>query len=406
MKAGSILIVEDDHLWQEFLQEPLKTEYSLTVVSGEVEAKEALDAAKARGEPFDVVTVDIGLDSDMPSVHTGEHILAFVSQNHPGTKCIVVTGLASVNAARLRDYFKEFKVFDYVGKNEFDLNRFKQIVDKAFDFHGYRILGELGRGGMSTVYKAFDPQNDNRVVALKVLHHDPRLSPDETARRLARFKQEVETIRRLVHPNIVAVYDYSATEGPEGDVFFVMEYLSGRTLEAVLATGMELSKEQIIEIGAQLCDALAYAHAQQIVHRDVKPSNIIILQEGQIKVTDFGIAKVLDMSTPLTGTDELIGTLDYMAPEQMLNTKGVDHRADIYATGVVLYEMLSSRKPYKDPMLKLQQEPIPLQEIVPGLSEGLAHIVMKALTRAPSDRYQTASEMAEALRVSLIKEPA
>jgi CheY-like chemotaxis protein len=229
---GKILIVEDDPLWQEFLQEPLADEYALTVVSNRGEAKEALDRAQAAGEPFRVVTVDIGLDRQTPSLQDGEDILAFVRQHHRGTKCIVVTGHESVSTTRLRDYFKQFEVFDYIGKADFDLVRFKQIVDKVFYFHGYRLLAELGRGGMGTVYKALDLANDRRIVALKVLHQDPRLLPDDLARHLARFSQEVETIRRLAHPNIVTLYDYVTVEEPDSQVFFVMEYLPGPTLEA------------------------------------------------------------------------------------------------------------------------------------------------------------------------------
>jgi serine/threonine protein kinase len=329
----------------------------------------------------------------------GETILALVSQHHRRTKCIVVTGHEGVGKSRLRNYFKEFDVFDYVGKDDFDLIEFKKIVDQAFYFHGYRLLTELGRGGMSTVYKALDPQNGNRVVAIKVLHQDPRLSPDEVTQRLARFDQEVETIRKLDHPNIVALYDYRAdTEATEDQVFFVMEYLNGPTLEAVLADGQCLPQAQVVEIGLQLCDALAYAHARQVVHRDVKPSNIILTAEGQVKVTDFGIAKVMDTGSSLTRTEEIVGTLDYMPPEQILYAKGVDHRVDIYATGVVLYELLSGEKPYHDPLLKLKGDPVPLGEVTAEVPDSLAAVVMHALAPEPDERYQTANNMIKALR--------
>ena len=399
MKLGKILIVEDEPLWQGFLQEPLQDEYDLTVVSNRAEAKDALTTAAESGEPFDVVTVDIGLDRGASSFE-GEDILAFVRKGCPGTKCIVVTGHQEVDPTRLRNYFKEYEVFDYISKADFDLAYFKQVMDKAFYLYGYRILGELGRGGMGVVYKAVEPNNENRVVALKMLHANQGLSSEDAGRQLARFKREVETIRRLDHPNIVTIYDYLAPVDTGGQIFFVMEYLPGKTLEAILAVGEKLSLSQIVKIGRQLCDALAYAHRQQIIHRDVKPSNIILLPAGDVKITDFGIAKVLDTDGTLTRTEEIIGTFAYMPPEQILNTKQVDHRVDIYATGVVLYELLTGQRPYTDPMLKIQADPTPLRQLKPDLPEGLALAIMKALAREPDERYQAADEMAEALNTT------
>ncbi len=396
MKAGKILIVEDDPLWQEFLQEPLVDDYFLVVASNQAEARAALDQAAAAGEPFNLVTVDIGLTGDIPSLE-GEDILAFAHQHHSGLKCIVVTGHQSVNAARLRNYFKEFAVFDYVGKDDFDLTRFKQIVDRAFDFHGYRLLAELGRGGMSTVYQALDLQNDRRLVALKVLHQDPHLSPEEAARRLARFAQEAETVQRLNHPNIVTVYTRVVSPDAAGEVFLVMEYLQGQTLETILSQPEKLPLTQIINLGQQLCLGLAYAHNQQVIHRDIKPSNIMLLPEGQLKITDFGIAKVKDTPLSLTLTEEIFGTLDYMPPEQIFNTKDVDYRVDIYAAGAVLYEMAVGQKPYTDPLQKLKQDSQPLP---PALGQ-LAQVIRQALARDPAERFQSAQAMADALYACL-----
>jgi serine/threonine protein kinase len=398
MKAGKILIIEDDPLWQEFLQEPLGDDYFLTVASTKAEARAALDQARAANEPFHLATVDIGLTGDIPSLE-GEDILAFVHQHHKGLKCIVVTGHESVNTTRLRNYFKDFAVFDYVGKEDFDLNRFKQIVDRAFDFHGYRLLAELGRGGMSAVYQALDYQNGHRLVALKVLHQDPRLSPEEAARHLARFAQEAETVQRLNHPHIVTVYTCAVTPDAAGEVFLVMEYLPGQTLEKILSHHEKLPISQIIKLGQQLCDGLAYAHSRQVIHRDIKPSNLMLLPEGSLKITDFGIAKVKDTTMSLTLSEEIFGTLDYMPPEQILNTKDVDHRVDIYAAGAVLYELVAGQKPYTDPLQKLQQDSLPLP---PSLGQ-LAPVIMQALARSPADRFQSAQAMAEALQTCLLE---
>ena len=377
MYAGNILIVEDDPLWQSFLQEPLENEYSVTIVSSELRAKEALEQAISSGKPFDVVTVDIGLKKD-GSITEGEHLLAFVSKHHRRTKCIVVTGHARVDTSRLRDYFKLFDVFDFVGKSEFDAARFKEIVDKAFYFHGYRILAELGRGGMGTVYKARDPGSNNRLVALKVLHSFPDQSAEILAHRLARFALEVETARRLSHASIVKVYDYTVIDDVSLPSFFVMEYLDGQTLDAYLNEGAGLSPQQVIVLGLQLCEALAYAHSQNVIHRDVKPSNIFVLENLRLKITDFGIAKVIDTDASLTKTEEMVGTPDYMPPEQILMAKDVDHRVDIYAAGVVLYELLSGQKPFSEAARKLQNDPTPLQEIQPNLPPWLAAVIMKS----------------------------
>jgi serine/threonine protein kinase len=397
MYAGTILIVEDDPLWQAFLQEPLEQEYTLTVVSTETRAREALDRAKSRGKPFDVVTVDIDLRSDGPALG-GEDLLAFVSKHHRRTKCIVVTGHESVGTTKLRNYFKIFDVFDFVGKSEFSSMRFKEIVDKAFYFQGYRVLAELGRGGMGTVYKARDPNNGDRLVALKVLHDLPALPTHNLARRLARFEQEVETARRLSHESIVEVYDYLITDDPNDQSYIVMEYLDGSTLDVFLIGRKSLTLPQILAVGLQLCDALDYAHGRRVIHRDVKPSNIIILKNSRLKITDFGIAKIVDADSSLTKTEETIGTPDYMPPEQIITTKEVDHRVDIYATGAVLYELLSGKKPYEEAMRKLQSDPAPLREVKPDLPPWLAAVIMKALAREPDDRYDSAAEMAAALR--------
>ena len=332
MKAGKILIVENDPLWQEFLQEPLVDDYYLTIAANRVEAERALQRAQAEGHPFNVVTVDIGLEHDVAAVD-GEDILALVSQHHHQTKCIVVSGHHSVGTTKLRNYFKQFNVFDYVSKADFDLTHFKEVVDGAFFFHGYRLLEEVGQGGMGTVYKALDSNQDNQVVALKILHSGSGLSPEVAARRIARFAQEVETIRRLIHPNIVKIFDYVAMEEAEGHTFFAMEYLDGPSLEKLLAQNPFPSLELVYAVTLQLCDALAYAHSQQVIHRDVKPANIMVAADNQIKVTDFGIAKIMGTSASLTRTEEIVGTLDYMPPEQILYTKEIDQRVDIYATG-------------------------------------------------------------------------
>lgn len=401
MKAGRILIVENDPLWQELLQDPLQAEYELTVVSDKEDAETALTAAIEARQPYNVVTVDIGLTANAQALE-GEDILALIRNHHPQTKCIVVSGHDEVGTTKLRNYFKQFEVFDYVAKADFDLGKFKQIIDDAFEFHGYRLLEEVGRGGMGVVYKAADPQNDQQLVALKVLHHDSNLSLEMNQRRMARFQQEVEAIQRLAHPNIVTIYDYLVVEAVTAQAFLVMEYLDGITLEVKLSSGQNLIPEQAYSISLQLCEALAYAHNQGVIHRDIKPSNIILINDEHIKITDFGIAKLMNSNIALTHTEEIIGTLDYMPPEQIFRAKEVDQRVDIYATGAILYEMLAGQKPYADPLDKLYSDPQPLLELNPSLPPPLVTVTMTALARSAEERYQTAAQMIEALREAML----
>ncbi len=257
----------------------------------------------------------------------------------------------------------------------------------------YRITEQIGMGGMATVYKAYQPSME-RTVALKVL-------PEHYARDrkfVQRFMQEAKVIARLEHPHILPVYDFGEEKGI---TYLAMRYLDGGTLKDVLALGRLTLGEAVIVLG-QVAGALDYAHRQGVVHRDVKPSNVMLDVEGQAYLTDFGIAKVLETSAELTGSGAVLGTPAYMAPEQVLG-KGVDGRADIYALGVMLYEMAVGRVPYQadTPMavaLAHVHLPLPLPgELEPGMPDAVQGVVLKALAKEPKDRYATAAEFAQAL---------
>jgi len=246
-------------------------------------------------------------------------------------------------------------------------------------FHGLEIIELLGRGGMGVVYKARQPALD-RLVALKILPRKMALDPDFQGR----FVREAKALGALSHPNIVAVHDF----GAEGDLFFfVMEFIDGVNLRKVLRD-RQFTPEQAFKIVPQLCDALEYAHGEGVIHRDIKPENILIDKKGRVKIADFGLAKLVgnQPQAMLTQTNMVMGTPHYMAPEQVENPKSVDHRADIYSMGVVIYEMLTGELPighFELPSKKVQ------------VDVRLDEVVLKALEKDPSRRYQSAGQVKE-----------
>ncbi len=267
----------------------------------------------------------------------------------------------------------------------------------------YRILEQIGLGGMATVYKAYQPGMD-RLVALKVL-------PEHYARDplfVRRFKQEAHVIAKLEHRNIVPVYDFGEQDGT---TYLVMRYLQAGTVKDILAYG-PLPLPDAARLVADVAAGLDYAHVQGkgIIHRDVKPSNILVDKQGHAYLTDFGLAKVLEASIELTGSGTLLGTPTYMAPEQTLG-KPVTPQTDVYALGVVLYEMATGRPPYEadTPMavaLMHVHEPLPLpRQVNPALSEAVELVILKALAKEPPDRYQSAGELARALATAVDVEP-
>jgi hypothetical protein len=245
-------------------------------------------------------------------------------------------------------------------------------------FPQLEILELIGQGGMGAVYKARQPSLD-RFVAVKLL-------PAEAGRDPAfaeRFGREARALARLSHPNVVAVHDV----GRAGDFYyFVMEYVEGVNLRRLLREG-RLPPEQALQIVPQICDALQYAHEEGVVHRDIKPENILLDRKGRVKIADFGLAKLLGRDTggfTLTGSRQVMGTLYYMAPEQIERPLEVDHRADIYSLGVVFYELLTGQVP-------VGRFPMPSEKA--GTDAFLDEVVLHALEREPDRRYQHASEI-------------
>ena len=260
-------------------------------------------------------------------------------------------------------------------------------------FGVYRIVEPLGAGGMASVYKAYQPAVD-RHVALKVLPSHLAQDPEF----LARFEQEAKVLARLQHPHILPVHDFGESDG---FTYIVMPFIKTGTLAARL-TGQPLPFDQIKRVITQIGDALDCAHAQGLVHRDVKPSNILLDERGNCLLADFGIAKILEGADTLTATGSLIGTPKYMSPEQGLG-QPIDGRSDIYSLGVVLYEMATGQVPFEaeTPMavvVKHIQDPLPVPSRVnPDIAEPLQRMIFRAMHKERSERFPTASAMVEAM---------
>jgi serine/threonine protein kinase len=279
------------------------------------------------------------------------------------------------------------------------------VEELAAQFPQLEILELLGRGGMGAVYKARQKQLD-RIVAIKVL--PPEVGADPAFAE--RFTREARALARLSHPNIVAVYDFGRTfsrhsptvsepakgagsanvDAHDSLFYFVMEYVDGVNLRQAIRSG-GMSPKEALAIVPQICDALQFAHEEGVVHRDIKPENILVDKRGRVKIADFGLAKLLGQApgdVALTATQQVMGTLRYMAPEQIEGTKAVDHRADIYSLGVVFYELLTGELPigrFAPPSKRVE------------IDVRLDEVVLRALEKQPEQRYQHASEVKTAV---------
>jgi hypothetical protein len=261
----------------------------------------------------------------------------------------------------------------------------------------YQVVAPLGEGGMAAVYKAYQPGME-RYVALKIL---PRHFASDPL-FVGRFEQEAKVLAKLQHPHILPVFDFGQADGY---TYIVMPFLQSGDLTDLLR-GSALSLAQLRRIISQVGDALDYAHAHGLIHRDVKPSNVLLDERGNCLLTDFGIAKILESGSKLTVTGGIIGTPAYMSPEQGLGEK-VDGRSDIYALGIMLYEMATGRVPYQAEtpmaiMIKHLNDPLPPpRRLNPALPEAVERVILKALAKQPQDRYATAGEMVRALQAAI-----
>jgi ligand-binding sensor domain-containing protein len=259
---------------------------------------------------------------------------------------------------------------------------------------GYQIVEQIGQGGMATVCKAYQPSMD-RYVAIKIL--PSHFTEDESF--VGRFTQEARTLARLEHPHILPVHDYGEQEGI---TYLVMRYVEAGTLKDLITQRGPIEVKEAARIVSQVASALECGHSQGVIHRDVKPSNVLIDQQGNTFLTDFGIAKLVAETAQFTASGAVIGTPAYMAPEQGMG-QPVDARCDIYSLGVVLYELVTGRVPFQAEtplavLLKHVNDPLPPpRQIRPDLPAAVERVILKAMAKSPDDRYQTARELAAAL---------
>lgn len=295
------------------------------------------------------------------------------------------------------------EVLDNTSEDRFDLsdpigdkekNAEDGSIGKTIGGH-YLILSSIGTGGMSTVYLARHLLLD-KVVAIKVITGARAVD----SKALMRFQQEAKAAAALNHPNIATVYEFGQDQ--DGSPFLVMEYVQGTPLSQIIAEEGKLTYERSVAIMLQLCDALECAHQQSVIHRDIKPANIILTRGTEeleaAKIVDFGIAKILSQDgSNLTQTGEVFGTPNYMSPEQCLG-KPVDRRSDIYSLGCVFEEMLTGTPPFvaASPLeiLMMHVNATPAARHSPGLNE----VILRALEKQPADRFDTAKQMASAIR--------
>jgi serine/threonine protein kinase len=258
----------------------------------------------------------------------------------------------------------------------------------------YKIISQVGQGGMGVLYLAEDLEL-NRKAVLKFLPPEMINDPETNLR----FKREAQSAGSLSHPNIVTIYDVGVYENK---TFIAMEYVEGRTLRELIKSD-ELTIERITDISIQICEGLNEAHSKGITHRDIKPENILIDEKGKVKIVDFGLAKIKNVSRGITKQDSTVGTLKYMSPEQIRN-QNVDHRSDIWSFGVILYEMITGKYPFKgehDASLFysiINQSPEPLARYKANIAEGFQRIIDKSLDKDPETRYQHIDELLSDLR--------
>jgi len=262
----------------------------------------------------------------------------------------------------------------------------------------YKIMEEVGHGGMATVYKAHHASLD-RYVAIKVM--DAAMSSEHDF--IERFRREARVIARLDNPHIVPVYDFDELNGQP---YLVLKFIDGLTLGQRIKSS-PLSMLEVLELVTAVGSGLQYAHNQRILHRDIKPSNVLVAKEGSIYLTDFGLARMVEGNSSLTG-DTIVGTPHYISPEQALNAEKLDERTDIYSFGVMIYEMVTGRVPFDaDTAFSVIEDhiytpPPPPSTIRPELSLEVEDVILKALAKKSIDRYENVSDLVKAFKQAWI----
>lgn len=282
-----------------------------------------------------------------------------------------------------------------------------QNENETLIFDKYKTLGEAGRGGMGVVYKALDCKL-GRVVAIKELLVTPSLKTAEKENVIQRFKRESEVSCSLKHPNIVSVFDWGEFHDKH---YIVMEFLTGKNLKEYIEEKDGLGINDLIEIFLQIAEGLNYSHNRKIVHRDIKPANIQIIENSyKAKITDFGLVKNENVNSEITQDGSMFGTLGYISPEQLVNSKNVDRRTDIFSFGSLMYEMLTGKLPFDADTLPevifkiFNSTPIPIRTLNPEVPEALEVIVNKAMEKDMEKRYQSCDEIIKDLKACISKD--
>jgi serine/threonine protein kinase len=261
----------------------------------------------------------------------------------------------------------------------------------------YKITGELGKGAMGIVYRAIDP-DINRDVAIKLIRFDMVSEDSEKEDAARRFIREAQSAGNLAHPNIITIYEVGREDN---QTFIVMQCVDGESLKQAISSGRKFSPLEVVDLMMCLCDALEFAHQNKIVHRDIKPGNILLDKQGRPYLVDFGVAR-MEMST-MTQSGTIVGTPSYMSPEQIQGIR-VDARADIFSLGVIIYEMLTGKRPFEGDHITtivykiMNEEPTNIREMKRDLPEGFEQIIKKALEKDPNKRYQSCKELAADLK--------
>jgi len=261
----------------------------------------------------------------------------------------------------------------------------------------YKIEGVLGKGAMGIVYKATDPKI-NRTVAVKTIRFSDEFDDDVIRELKQRFFREAEIAGQLSHPSIVTIYDV----GDDGDLTYIaMEYLEGEDFDHYVNKRNLLPFRKVLYVVEKIADALDYAHKSEVIHRDIKPANIMLLRNGQIKITDFGIAKAISSSRTRTGL--ILGTPNYMSPEQIMGQK-IDHRSDLFSLGVLFFQLLTGELPFHGKNLSgllyqiTQSKHPPVRSLNPRIPKACEQLIDKAMAKNPNERFGEAGDMAKMIR--------
>ncbi len=391
-----ILVVDDEEGIRRFLIAGLKRKYYVESADSSEEA-----AGKVNNSHFNLIICDINM-----SGISGKEFFLECRKIYPEIPFILMTGMPKFSDAV--NLVKE-GAFYYLSK-PVELNTLYALIEKALsegngkmnteepsqesEFMGYKVIRTLGIGNVGTVMLV---EKDGNYFAVKVLRKDT--TPESYAFRMQRFAREAEILRRIDHPNIVKIYDYNFDD-KKGLPYLIMEHVNGRQLSQLIKQN-SLDFQRKISIIKQSADALDYVHRQGIIHRDIKPENILVTEDGIVKITDFGIGKIIDSEITLTG--DVMGSPAYMSPESFDSAKAIDYRTDIFSLGVICYELFTGVRPFEgDTLYKLinairEKSPEEPMKINPNIEPWLQDIMAKMLDKTPDKRFISAFEIVKAI---------